>query len=41
MSLHDSSVLELEIDKLIDDSLVRKLEASGFIDSIYGEYGVT
>jgi ABC-type nitrate/sulfonate/bicarbonate transport system substrate-binding protein len=40
MSLHNSRVLELEIDKLIDDSFVRKLEASGFIDSIYGEYGV-
>ena len=40
MALHDSRVLEVEIDKLIDDSLVRKLEDSGFIDSIYGEYGV-
>jgi hypothetical protein len=40
MSLHDSRVLEVEIDKLIDDTFVQKLETSGFIHSIYGEYGV-
>jgi ABC-type nitrate/sulfonate/bicarbonate transport system substrate-binding protein len=40
MSLHDSRVLEVDIDKLIDDTFVRKLETSGFIDSIYGEYGI-
>jgi hypothetical protein len=40
MSTHDSRVLEVDIDKLIDDTLVRKLESSSFIDSIYGEYGV-
>jgi NitT/TauT family transport system substrate-binding protein len=40
MSLHDSRVLEVDIDTLIDDSFVRKLETSGFIDSVYGEYGV-
>ena len=40
MSLHDPRVLEVEIGKLIDDSFVRKLDAGGFIDSIYDEYGI-
>jgi NitT/TauT family transport system substrate-binding protein len=40
MSLHDPRVLELEIDQLIDDRFVRKLETNGFIDSVYAEYGI-
>lgn len=35
MSSHDPSVLGVEIDKLIDDCFVRKLETNGFIDEAY------
>lgn len=41
MSQHDPRVLEVEIDRLIEDRFVRMLEAGGFINSIYGEYAVS
>jgi ABC-type nitrate/sulfonate/bicarbonate transport system substrate-binding protein len=40
MGSHDPRLLEVQIDRLIDDSFVRKLEASGFTDATYGEYGI-
>lgn len=40
MALHNARLLEVQIDMRIDDGVVRKLEANGFIDAIYGEYGV-
>jgi ABC-type nitrate/sulfonate/bicarbonate transport system substrate-binding protein len=40
MALNDSKVLDVKIEKLIDDDVVRKLDATGAIDHVYARYGV-
>lgn len=40
MGLHDRKLLDVDVDRLIDDRFVRQLAASGFTTGIYDEYGV-
>jgi len=40
MACHDPKVLNVRIEDLVDDRLVRKLDESGVIERIYGTYGL-
>jgi hypothetical protein len=40
MALHDPKVLNVRVEDLIEDRFVRKLDESGFIDRLYGTYGL-
>jgi hypothetical protein len=39
IAIHDTRVLKLKIEDLIEDRLVRKLDESGQIDHLYAAYG--
>ena len=38
MALHEPKVLEVKVDALIEDRVVRKLDESGMIDRLYSAY---
>lgn len=38
--IRDPRLAEVRVENLVDDSLVRKLDESGFIDRVYASYGV-
>jgi hypothetical protein len=40
MAAHDPRVLNLNIEDLVDDRFVRKLDQNGTIDHLYAAYGV-
>jgi ABC-type nitrate/sulfonate/bicarbonate transport system substrate-binding protein len=40
MGLHDPRLLEVDVDSLIDDSIVRHLNTSGVTNAKYVEYGI-
>ncbi len=40
MALHEPKVLDLKVEDMIDDRVVRKLDQSGVIDRLYTTYGV-
>ena len=40
MARHDPKVLNVRVEDLVDDRLVRKLDESGAIDRLYSSYGV-
>ena len=40
MALNDPKVLDVKIENLIDDTVVRQLDASGHIDRVYVRHGV-
>jgi hypothetical protein len=41
MGTHDRRVLDVDLERLIDDRFVRALDESGAIDRIYGQYGLS
>jgi hypothetical protein len=40
MKSRNPRMAELKVEDLIDDSFMRKLEESGFMDGLYRKYGV-
>jgi len=38
--IRDARLAEVRVENLVDDSFVRKLDESGFIDRVYASYGV-
>jgi hypothetical protein len=40
MALHDPKVLSVEVENLIEDRFVRRLDQSGVIDQLYRAYEV-
>lgn len=41
MGTHDRRVLDVALERLIDDRFVRALDETGAIDGIYGRYGIS
>jgi ABC-type nitrate/sulfonate/bicarbonate transport system substrate-binding protein len=40
MKLHNPQVAKIDVQRLVDNSIIRKLDQSGFLDRLYGAYGV-
>jgi hypothetical protein len=40
MGTHDQRVLDIALERLIDDRFVRALDDTGAIDKFYGHYGI-
>jgi NitT/TauT family transport system substrate-binding protein len=40
MKLRNSAVEKVKVEELVDDSFMKKLDQSGFIDQLYAKYGV-
>lgn len=40
MKLHNPQVAKIDVQRLVDNSIIQKLDQSGFLDHLYGAYGV-
>jgi hypothetical protein len=40
MKLRNPNVEKVKVEDLVDDSFMKKLDQSGFIDEMYAKYGV-
>lgn len=40
IALHSVAVLDVRLEDIVDDRLVRKLDEAGVIDRLYAAYGV-
>jgi hypothetical protein len=40
MKLHNPQLAKIDVHALVDNSIVQKLDQSGFLDHLYGAYGV-
>jgi hypothetical protein len=40
MKLRNAAVADLKVESLIDGKLIQELDRSGYIDQLYGAYGV-
>jgi ABC-type nitrate/sulfonate/bicarbonate transport system substrate-binding protein len=40
MALHNPQLAKIDVHALVDNSIIHKLDQSGFLDHLYGAYGV-
>jgi len=40
MKLHNPEVAKIDVQELVDNSIIQKLDQSGFLDGLHGAYGV-